>query len=229
MPVIGNRGANIWPCQPENSEPSQWWCGDVGVTPICHSGNQAYIHDYTSGSILGFPPTTSSPSAATQSSCKLATTTFYVPAYSPTKMCSDPSLPVQTQRRSTNLPTALSPAKISTASSLPVQTQTWSTNLPTNPPAPAASQKHSASLSTAIGFGVGIPLGIAAIGFLSFLFWKVAGWQRKSKRGTLSQEHALGHGHQSTNAVINRMWTELPDAQLPIELDDTSRREPPST
>ena len=196
------QGANLWPCRPVNYEPSQWWCGDVSVTPICQSGNQAHFRDYTSGSILGFPPITSSPSAATQSSCDWATTTFYIPASSPAKMSTAPSLSAQTQRRSTNLPT--------------------------DPPAPAQSQEPAASLPTAIGFGVGIPLGIAAIGFLGFLFWKAAGQERKSKSRILSQNYALGHGDQSASALIDRPWAELPGAQLPIELEDTSERILPS-
>ena len=117
---------------------------------------------------------------------------------------------------------------MSTAPSLSAQTQRRSANLPTNPPAPAQSQEHSASLPTAIGFGVGIPLGIAAIGFLGFLFWKATERQRKSKSQILNQKRALGHGAQSASAVIDRPGTELPDAQLPIELADTSTRALPS-
>lgn len=175
----------------------------MSVTPICQSGSQAYIRDYTSGSILGFPPTTSSPSAAAQSSCNLATTTFFVPAFSPTKMCTNPSMSVQTESSSANLAT--------------------------DRPAPALSQEHSASRSTAIEFGVGIPLGIAAVGFLGFLSWKAARRQRKSKSRIMSQEHALGHGDQSASALTDRLWIELPDVQSPIELEDTSKKEPRST
>ena len=193
-----NQGSNLWPCRPVDYEPSQWWCGDVSVTSICQSGNQAYFLDYTSGSILGFPPMTSSPSAATQSSCDLATITFYISASSSSKVSTAPSLSAQTQKRSTALPT--------------------------DPPAPAQSQEHSASLPTAIGFGVGIPLGIAAIGFLGFLFWQAAGRQSKSKSRVLSQKNALEHSDQSASAVIDRPRTELPDAQLPSELEDTSKR-----
>ena len=117
---------------------------------------------------------------------------------------------------------------MSTAPSFSAQTQRRSTNLPTDPPAHAQGQENSASLPTAIGFGVGIPLGIAAIGFLGFLFWKAAGRQRKSKSQILSQKHALGNGDQSASAVIDRPGTGLPDAQLPIELADTSKKELPS-
>ena len=236
-------GANLWPCRQENYEPTQWWCGDPSVTPICQSGNQGYLRDYTSGSILGFPPISSSPSAATQSSCGLATTTFYASASCPIKMSTAPSLSAQTLRRSTNLPTdppastqsqehsaslpVSSPTDMSTAPSLSTQTQRRSTNPPTGLPGPAKSQERSASLPTAIGFGVGIPLGIAAIGFLGFLFWRAAERERKSKSRILSQEHALGNGDQSASVVIDRLGNELPDAQLPSELDDTGKRELP--
>lgn len=218
--VNESQGANLWPCRPVNYEPSQWWCGDVSVTPICQSGNQGFFHDYTSGSILGFPPTTASPSASTQGSCELATTTFYIPASAAIQSSCDVAT------TTFHIP-APSPTKMSTAPSLSAQTQRLSTNLPTDPPAPAQSQRHSANLTTAIGVGVGVPLGIAVIGFLGFFFWRAAERKRESKSRTLNQKHALGNGDQFASLVIDRPWTELPDAQLPRELDDTGRKELP--
>ena len=220
MSVNENEGANLWPCRP-NTEPGQWWCGNVGVTQICQSGKQAYFRDYTSGSILGFPPITVSPSAATQSSCEVATTTFYLP----TSAATQSSCELAT---TTFYILASSPAKMSTTPLFSAQTQRRSTNLPTDPPARGQRQENSGSLPTAIGFGVGIPLGIAAIGFLGFLFWKAAGRQRNSKSHILSHKHALGNGDQSASAVVDRPGTGLPDAQLPIELADTSKRGLPS-
>lgn len=193
----------------------------MSVTPICQSGNQGFFHDYTSGSILGFPPITASPSVATQSSCELATTTFYIPASAATQSSCELAT-------TTLYPPASSPTKMSTAPSLSAQTQRLSTHLPTGPPAPAQSQEHPTILSTAIGLGLGIPLGIAAIGFLGFLYWKATERQRKSKSQLLSQEHAQGNGDQSASVVIDRPRIELPDAQLPRELDDTGMRELPS-
>ena len=99
----------------------------------------------------------------------------------------------------------------------------------TDPSVPAQTPAHSASLPTAVGFGVGIPLGIAAIGFLGFLYWRAVGRQDKSRSRILSQENALGNGDRSASVAIDRPWPRLPDAQLPIELDDFGRRELPST
>ena len=94
------------------------------------------------------------------------------------------------------------------------------------PSTPSQKQGHSASLPTAIGVGVAVPLGIAALGFLGFLFWKEVG-RRQSRM--LSQESTLGTGNESTTAAIKGQWTELPDIQTPRELGGTGRRELPST
>ena len=97
----------------------------------------------------------------------------------------------------------------------------------TNPSVPAQTPEHSANLTTAIGVGVGVLLGIAAIGFLGFLSWKLAERKCKGKSRIQSQEHAQGNGDQSASVVIDRPRTELPDAQLRRELDDTGMRELP--
>ena len=49
-----------------------------------------------------------------------------------------------------------------------------STGLPTESSVPVQPQEHSASLPTAIGVGIGVPLGVATVGFLGFLFRKEA-------------------------------------------------------
>ena len=115
-----------------------------------------------------------------------------------------------TNSKATIVP-ASSPAKTYTDASVPAQTP-----------------EHSANLTTAIGVGVGVPLGIAAIGFLGFLFWRATERKHKNKSRILNQEHALGDSDQSAKLVNDRQWTELPDAQLPRELDDTGKRELPS-
>ena len=104
-----------------------------------------------------------------------------------------------------------SPSKTSTDSSLPTQTQGRSTSLP-----------------TAIGAGVGVPLGIASLGLLGFLIWKQVGRQRTSQSRVLSQGPTLRTGDQPATAAFRGQWTELPDIQIPRELDGTGRKELPN-
>lgn len=107
---------------------------------------------------------------------------------------------------------ASSPAKTSTDPSLSTQIQ-----------------EHSASLPIAIGVGVGIPLGVFGIGLLVLLFWREAARQRRSKSQILSQGTVLRKEHRGVAAAIGGGWSELPDTQLPRELEDTGKRELPST
>ena len=99
-------------------------------------------------------------------------------------------------------------------------------NTSTGPPVPAQTQEHSTSPLIAIGVGIGIPLGIAAIGFLVFLFWKEALRQRRSKPRILSQDIGLNSGGHFAATAIEGQWTELPDAQLPRELYGRGGTEP---
>ena len=88
----------------------------------------------------------------------------------------------------------------------------------TNPSVPAQTQGRSASLPTTIGLAIGIPLGIAVVGFLSFVMWEEAGRQRKSEARRLNQQLALEKGGQSATAAINQPRTELPDTPLPFSV-----------
>ena len=178
-----------------NNGPIQWWCGNESKTTACRDGIDAYFLNYTKGSILGFPPITSSSSVGTKLASDIVTTTFSAkPTSNPTSVL------------------VSSPSKTSTDPSLPTQTQ-----------------GHSASLPTAIGVGVGVPLGIASLGFLGFLFWKQLGRQRTSQGRVLSQGPTLGTGDHSITAAIGGQWTELPDIQSPRELGGTDRKELPSS
>ena len=206
--------SNLWLCPSLNNGPIQWWCGNESKITACQDGTDAYFNNYTKGSILGFPPVTSSSSAGTKLSSDIVTTTFSAQPISntisvlvspPSKTSTDPSLPTQTQ----------GPSKTSTDPSLPTQTQ-----------------GHSASSPTAIGAGVGVPLGIAFLG-LGFLFWKQVGRQRASQSRVLSQGPTQGitqgTSDQSATAAIRGQWTELPDIQSPRELGDTGRKELPGS
>ena len=68
----------------------------------------------------------------------------------------------------------------------------------TNPPTCTGIIHQSALPAIAIGVGLGVPFGIAAIGFLVFLFWRDA--RSKSPRG--SKQDRLGdkrtRGHNTT-------------------------------
>ena len=181
------------------------------VTTACKAGINASFVSYTEGSILGFPPLTPSPSASFESSSNLVTTTF---SAGPTSKA--PTV------------TASSLADTSTGSPMPAQTQEQSTRLPTGPPVPAQTQAQSTSLPTAIGVGIGVPLGIATVAFIGFLFWKEVVRQHKRDSRKPIQEIGMNNGGQFDAATIDGRWTELPDAQLPRELDGHGRTELPS-
>ena len=108
--------SNLWLCPSLNNGPIQWWCGNESKTTACRDGIDAYFLNYTKGSILGFPPVTSSSSAGTKLASDIVTTTFSakptsnptsVLVSSPSKTSTDLSLPTQTQGHSGSLPTAI--------------------------------------------------------------------------------------------------------------------------
>lgn len=195
--------SNIWMCPSSKL----WWSGNDSETTPCQTGTNASFVDYTSGSILGFPPVTPLPSAQTNSPSNAVTTTF----------STGPS------SEATTAP-ASSSANTSTGSHVPAQTQAQSTRLPTGSCVPAQTEAPSTSLPTAIGVGIGVPLGTATVGFLGFILWKEARRQRRTKPRTL-RKIGLNNGGQFAAAAIDGQWTELPDAQLPRELDTYQRTE----
>ena len=199
--VQTNSWSNLWRCAPVNNESVQWWCGNETETTACHAGIDAYFPSYPSGSILGFPPVTPSSSAPMTTFGSTVTTTF---------SAGPGSNAATVTASSATTVTAASPAEMSTDPSVPVQ-----------------KQKHSASLPTALGVGIGVPLGIGIIGFLGFLSWREAARRRRSKPRILSQE-AVNQTDKSATAAVDGSWTEsheLPDAQRPRELGGNSRME----
>lgn len=209
--VVTGSWSDLWECPATIDGPHQWWCGRDEDTKACQSGNNATFNTYTSGFDLGTPPVTPSTSSAATDSSDLATTTLFAGPSS----------------EATTVP-ASSPAKTSTGPPLSAQTQGQSTDLPIDPPAPARTQGHSASLPIAIGVGIGIPLGIFGIGLLVLLFWREAARQRRSKSQILSQGTVLRKEHRGVAAAVGGGWRELPDTQLPSQLEDTGKRELPS-
>ena len=95
-------------------------------------------------------------------------------------------------------------------------------------PLPSQTHHHRTSIPTAVGFGIGIPLGAATIGLLGFLFWKNAMRQRRDSLRTPDQNPVLAPGGQFAAAAIDGRWIDLPEAQSPRELDGQGRTELPS-
>lgn len=201
--------SNLWHCPPVNNANEGWWCGNSGETTPCQPGIHASFVPYTTGYILGFPPLITPTSALTKDPSNLVITGSSVGPSSKTSTISTSS-----------------PMDTSTGPFVPTRTQEQSTRLPTDPPIPAQTQAHSTSLPTAIGVGIGVPLGIATIGLLAFLFWKESVRQRRSKPRITSQEIGLNGGHFVAATFGSR--TELPDTQLPREVCGRGRTELPS-
>ena len=207
--VTMNSWANLWQCPSINNESTQWWCGVNELEEACQSVTNAHFNSYTGGSILGFPPLTSSTLAAITTSIDPATTAFSAePIYKTITVSPSSSFPVE---RSTNPP-------------LSAQTQEHSIGLSTDSSTIPHTQEHSTSLPIAIGVGIGVPLMITAIGFLGFLCWKEAGRHRIREGRWLSREP----NNHSVTVAIDRSWNELPDASLPRELDGIGRAELPN-
>ena len=198
---------NIWQCPPIDNGAIQWWCGNSSDTTPCQIGVNASFVSYIDGTILGLPPVTSSPSTATKDFSNIVTTTF-----------SAGGIPEATTV------TASSLAKTFTDNLVSAQPTAQSSRRPTNPPAPTQTQDSAANLPTAIGVGISVPLGIATIGLLGFLFWKEAARQRRSKPRILSQL-VLDKGEQSAVTASKSPCFEMPDDQRPGELGGNSRSE----
>ncbi|KAM0804210.1 hypothetical protein BDR22DRAFT_837375 [Usnea florida] len=118
-------------------------------------------------------------------------------------------------------------SSITVITAAPVTTASTA-KIATDPSVPVQTQKNPASLPTALGVGIGVPLGIATIGFLGFLFWREAARRRRSKPRTLSQEAVLNQTNKSAVAAVDGSSTEsreLPDAQRLREMDGTVRME----
>lgn len=195
--------SNLWLCPSTDV----WWCGRSPETTACQTGINASFVGYTAGSILGFPPLTLSPSAQINSPSNPVTATI---SAGPTSKATAVM--------------ASSSVKMSTGSLVPAQTQGQLTRLPTGSSVPVETEAPSTSLPIAIGVEIGVPLGIATVSFLGFNFGKEAMRQRRTKPRTL-RKSGLDNDGQFAAATIDGQWTELPEAQLPRELDGHGRTE----
>ncbi len=198
--VRTNIWANIFMCPgggPSNNQ--TWWCGDGTV---CEGSSSASFIQYTSGSILGFP------TIATIST-QLATTTQPQSAATSVARTNSPSasnsIPASILSASSqeSLANPVSAAGTHTASSESSQT-----------PHPAAS------MATGIGAGVGVPLGIAVVGLIGFLFWKEARRKDKVKPRHPALRNDVSSRDWTSAELHDERWiTEMSDHQVPWELD----------
>lgn len=146
----------------------------------CESTSVSFIQ-VTGGVILGIPPITSGTSASpaieaqAPTSCALITPgTLPTATRTATAMDAENSVPVPTTTVGQASSSGLDIFTPSKATSVAVGTATINQVPLSGPHISTPSQKWpaSAATATAIGAGVGVPLGITAAGFLGFLFWQ---------------------------------------------------------
>ena len=87
---------------------------------------------------------------------------------------------------------------------------------------PSQHSNQATQQATAIGAGIGLPLGVAAIGFVVLLFWR-------ETRGNINKQQRQQHpysgngdaqrGSPVASKATPRLGAELPDSQIPWELD----------
>ena len=148
----------MWNCgAADNRLEGPWWVGDEKRVIPCQSGQGASFTAWpreTIGKVI--QRTTSTSSSASASTSQTGQTS---PASS--------STPSTTS--------ALSPTTQATP-------RTSSVDLPSVPATnqPGGSSGSGDRLSLALGIGLGVPLGIASIGFLAFLLWKARHQKRPS-------------------------------------------------
>lgn len=217
---------NLWNCSPLNTSTAagwgngQWWCGDGIETAGCQTGVNASIVSYTSGAFLGTPPITRTLSSATNAPSSPLTTVF--PAVSNTLSSSSSANPIS----GAAVPTQIQHEPIGSPNATGVaSTIHASTNAAAS--ASAETQRQSSSLPIALGVGISVPLTIATIGFLVFLFWREA----RLKDSRKSRMSSCGNKMKPSvdEAIIYGSPTELPDNKLNPELGGNWRTEISST
>ena len=85
-------------------------------------------------------------------------------------------------------------------------------------PSPQTSHEERL-IALAIGVGIGVPLGVAALGFLSFLFWRET--KSKDEKGKARDLRSANiHRHRTFQSLDSgRRIGELPSSQMACELD----------
>ena len=148
---VNNKGVFACPSPPSSGE-VQWWCGDIKEVMQCEIGVNASFVKYPSGSISGTAPVASNSSSLMHTWTQPSTSSSYFP----THLSTEAAARTKTLRKSTSLSTATGVGSTASTSTSPV--------------ASAQNRSQSSNLLTAISAGIGVPLGIAAIGHNVFLF-----------------------------------------------------------
>ena len=218
IPAVDHQNSSvwIWRCPPENtsdpSSPFRWWCGSRWKTPVCQTGVDGNFVDYTSGHFLG---TAFSSSTSFQSATLPTPTPFpddEKEAVGPSSTAKDIT-PIDLASATTTSATAQSQphqqSGLPSANSIATPNQAS-----TNSAASAQSSPRSSNPSTAIGIGIGVPLGIAVTGLLTFLFIR----EKRLKRHKTKPVGSTGVGEGGASRVVGGPMPELHDRQRPFEV-----------
>ena len=210
MTIVNKEYAiDLWKCPratktTSTSPPQQWWCGNDLDTPPCQTAPNSSFVTYTDGTALLIAPTKSTPSSAIDASTKpisLSSSPTAVTSIDTATATQNPHESISQSSAKDAVPTSHAPRAVATSSQ---------------------SQPQSNKLPTAIGVGIGVPLGIATIGFLGFLF------TRETKLKDKMESTSSSHGSESdVNVYASRM--ELRDTERPYELGGIGRNEMPGT
>ena len=187
--VYPNSSANLWHCP----DTYNMWCGRSAETPC----KTAYIppgmssaRSYPSGINIGSPPTILTSTSQTLGSSSTLSSGYFTVTSSEQRASSSGS---STSRLFT--------IASSTAASRPT-----------------APSRQGNQTAVAIGAGIGVPLGIAVIGLLGFLF----SWSQRKRKDEVRN---YSRHHQSFQAIQTpRYGGEMPDTQIPTELDPGAMR-----
>ena len=234
-----DRAVWIWKCPHENTGtkfgPYQWWCGDLRKRTPCQAGVDANFVNYTSGHFLG---TAISRSTLQSAAWSTPTQPNTLPASSSTNPFTGAAAPTTIQHEAISPSTATDVAPIdptatnaaSSTQSQPHQNSLLSTTsvgapdqASTNSAASAESPPQSSSLPTAIGVGIGVPLGIAVTGFLGFLFAREARLKKDQKKAV----SPIDKGEVKANLGGPKL--ELHDEPRPFEVGGNGVLELPGT
>lgn len=174
-------------CPPTNHGASPWWCGNsTAATPCQDIGNSTGEFVTYTGGTVLGLPPVTSSSLSTSATAADARTT----------------------------PNSNSPAITSAVSS--EQTTSAQAGASTASSINKPSLQTRPNYATAVGAGIGVPLGIAAMGCLAFFFW------REGRRNHLLEPPQIDAGIYPASKVAKRFSDrrgELPGSQALGELD----------
>lgn len=141
---------------PYNNIGGEYWVGDTELTTPCRSGRRASFTPWPTadiGKVIRRPALSSSESVTTSSSDQ---TTF----------------------ASSSALSATSASTFTVSSELVASSVNASSVAGTHQPGDSTASADRQSL--ALGAGLGVPLGMASLGFMAFLFWKLRQQKQKS-------------------------------------------------